>query len=53
MKKGSTESHDRKETGRRPKGAPRALDPFFLFCYTLLALAGIFQVILIVWMDIR
>ncbi len=31
---------------------PIALDPFFLFTYSLLVLTGLVQVFLMVWMDV-
>ena len=34
------------------RSRPIALDPFFLFTYSLLALTGVIQVFLMVWMDI-
>lgn len=30
----------------------RAVDPFFIFTYSLLALAGAIQVLVMVWMDL-
>lgn len=34
------------------KPASRALDPFFVFTYSLLGLALVIQVFLIIWMDL-
>lgn len=38
-----------------PRPAPsgrRAFDPFFVFTYSLLALAGAIQLFLIIWLDL-
>jgi hypothetical protein len=48
---------DRRREGLRPSGAGgtprgRALDPFFIFTYSLLALALGIQVLIMVWMDL-